>query len=371
MVSALIRAGADVDSKNLITRNTALHYAQSLPVAEALVRGGATVDALDTLSWTPLLSMCFFGHTDIARFLISRNANVNHLTLNCVCALHKAVEEDRFELTKMLVEFGAANVNLPDAMGLTPLHLAVGKPEIIKFLLKNRANVGLMDEFDQRTPLMHFIKHWASYSEVAMLLRARSNVNTMDMARNTPLHYAAQNGSARLMKLLINHGHPVVCRNDVQRTPMHVASANLNCEAILMLFNNGHPIDPPDKWYYTPLHHAARANEAEVCSLLLKLGHPPNVFDSSRYTPLHIAVNCQSESVVRVFARFVQDLSPRDSYGLSPRDWATLFNGDKTIIQIFDEAFLTRFSWALIGAKIRSRVPDALILEEIRSHVFP
>lgn len=103
------------------TGETALHKAAAnghLAAVEFLVEQGADVEALDYTCGTPLVDAVYFRHPEIARYLMSKGANVNH-----------------------------AHV---DASRTTPLMFASsqGCVEIVKDLLANGADVTMSDDDD-------------------------------------------------------------------------------------------------------------------------------------------------------------------------------------------------------------------------------
>jgi len=107
-------------------------------VVDVLVRYGADVNSMSDTGSTPVRSACFMTHLDIVRLLVSHNAdiqkpnfnggtclinsvqsvelcefllqqgaNVNAQDIQCKTALHYAIQEHRFETTKLLLLFGA------------------------------------------------------------------------------------------------------------------------------------------------------------------------------------------------------------------------------------------------------------------------
>ena len=52
------------------------------------------------------------------------------------------------------------------------------------------------------------------------------NVNAKDEDKNTPLHYAAENGHILSVRILLDAGAKLSAKNDDNDTPMHTASAN-------------------------------------------------------------------------------------------------------------------------------------------------
>jgi ankyrin repeat protein len=94
--------------------------------------------------FTPLGLACFFGHEEIARFLLLKGAEVNVPSKNAfsVYPLHSAVAADNADITKILLEAGA-EVNVTQQSLVTPLHSAAhnGNIEIIILLLEAGSDI--------------------------------------------------------------------------------------------------------------------------------------------------------------------------------------------------------------------------------------
>ncbi|WDF56624.1 ankyrin repeat domain-containing protein [Mucilaginibacter sp. KACC 22063] len=94
--------------------------------------------------FTPLGLACYFGHLEVAKYLILKGADVNLPADNNfrVAPIHSAVAGNFTAITKLLIENGA-NVNVVQQAGSTPLHAAAqnGNLDILILLLENGASV--------------------------------------------------------------------------------------------------------------------------------------------------------------------------------------------------------------------------------------
>lgn len=113
--------------------------AGKLEVVKCLVKHGADVNSVSDTGSTPVRSACFMTHLDIVKFLVENNADilkpnynggtclinsvqsvplcdyllkkgadVNAQDIQMKTALHYAIQEHRFETTKLLLEYGAS-----------------------------------------------------------------------------------------------------------------------------------------------------------------------------------------------------------------------------------------------------------------------
>jgi ankyrin repeat protein len=107
------------------------------------------INSFSVDGFTPLGLACYFGHEDIARFLVLKGAEVNVATNNGynVFPIHSAVAANNFNITKMLLDAGAYP-NVCQKSGVAPLHTAaqLGNIELIILLLEHGAEVTLRME---------------------------------------------------------------------------------------------------------------------------------------------------------------------------------------------------------------------------------
>lgn len=103
----------------LVTAATAGHLA----VVEALLKGGAIVDAADQEGYTALIRGAERGDVDIVELLLKRNAKPNAQTRQGVTALMVGARLGNSEIVRVLLD-RKANPNTPDFTGRTALTYA-------------------------------------------------------------------------------------------------------------------------------------------------------------------------------------------------------------------------------------------------------
>ena len=155
-------------------------YARRAEIAELLVSRGAEVNiwtaaamsdrtvverelnANPTLiasyssdGWTPLHLAAFFGHKDLAEFLVDRGADIHARSENTMCnfPLHAAVAGRHTEVAAILLTHGA-EVDGRQVSGYTALHSAAanGDESTILLLLAHEAKRDLRNE-EGKTPM--------------------------------------------------------------------------------------------------------------------------------------------------------------------------------------------------------------------------
>lgn len=131
MVAMLLNHSADIRLTN-IEGCTCIHVAAFQGNANALKvlltknAWPSIVEETNNFGLTALQIAASFNHFEVFKLLVTiGKANINYQTnSNTKTALHFAVEEDNLEMAKFLVDSGAS-LSLPDADGDSPLHMAI------------------------------------------------------------------------------------------------------------------------------------------------------------------------------------------------------------------------------------------------------
>lgn len=113
----------------------------NLKTVTDLIESGASPNAkLQSEGSSALMLASAKGHTEMAKVLIDKGADVNAAKPNGWTALMGAASSGHLDIVKMLVERGA-DVNARHAYGYTGLKLAKGKnhKQIAEFLVKSGA----------------------------------------------------------------------------------------------------------------------------------------------------------------------------------------------------------------------------------------
>ena len=106
------------------------------------------------------------------------------------------------------------DVNLKDAVGRTPLHIAAEKGDIdvAMFLIETGADVNVTDA-KGNTPLIFFIHKTADLKLIRRLLEKGAAVNTQNRTGETALMYAAWRGHANIVRLLLENRADATLKN--------------------------------------------------------------------------------------------------------------------------------------------------------------
>jgi len=120
--------------------------------------------------YTPLQLACFFGHADVARYLVGNGAQIDAVSKNAMAIqpLHAAAAGNHTAIVQLLLEAGA-DPNAVQQDSFRPLHAAAqnGNAELARLLLAHDADPALSDALG-RTP--RDLAMEGGHTEVAGLL---------------------------------------------------------------------------------------------------------------------------------------------------------------------------------------------------------
>lgn len=219
----------------------------------------------DVICFTPLQVAVLSNFTAIVDLLLSKGADPNRQGLlkkdpyESIIPISFRYSVSSFRRTQKVVgdEHEPAAVFHRCGDGITPLHIACHSYakhknlELIESLLKNEANVQLVDDF-RRTPIF-FTQH---LEVVDLLLDYGADINHQDMYGLTILHVAVKDKRNDRVDELLKRGMKPEIRSDNGRSAYHFAASGRNLEALKLMLKL-HPIDLSnhvDSDGNTPLH---------------------------------------------------------------------------------------------------------------------
>lgn len=375
MVVMLIEAGVDVNQTDS-NGNTALHAASTAEVADALVRLGADVDALNNKQESPLYAACFNQRQDVVDLLIEHSADPNQSTT--AVPLIVACQMNNDKLVKILLDYGAdpnisnvhvrtrgkftsssranalciacenyndfivkalvaedAEVNVVGARGNSALHLA------IRGLSRTKAATGMMD---------------LEIIDVLLSKLDSTAINMVNENGKTPLSSAVKKGLHEVVVKLVNSGadvnagssdhHPLIvaceiCINSTAKLANHMravrmafkkltkgvaaaaaaagsdskenaASGTSNLSTIELLMTHKAAVNVKTRDGRTPLYIAVENELDDVVSLLLEHGAKTQMTTTYRH-PLIYACEYGSESIAELLLNWSADVNVSDS----------------------------------------------------------
>ena len=272
---------------------TPLHVASeegNVKVVRLLVENGA-----DATLGAPLHVVTRYGYSEVAKILVERGADLSTQTRDGQSPLHVASAYGNMEITRLLVEHGA-NLTTQDNRGLTPCDVAwrEGHSEIAHFLTEHAACTTAQAD-DERT--------------LSPLPEEEQGANATTVANNrwTPLHVAAEQGNAEVVRALVEHGMDVAARADNGWTPLHVASSCGSVEVLRILVEHGADVTARADNGWTPLHVASSCGSVDVARFLVNHGVDATVQATDGRTALLVAAEVGNVAVIRILVEHSTD----------------------------------------------------------------
>jgi len=234
------------------------------------------------------------------RALLSQRANVNTPQADGMTALHWAAYQDDLDLARLLVRAGA-NVKAANRYGVTPLSLACtnGDGAMVAMFITAGADVNAPLPGGE-TPLMTAART-GNLAAVKALINAGAHVDAKDDRRGqTAVMWAAAEGHAAVVQALIDADADFKARVPSGLSPLMFAVREGRADVVRVLLKAGAdvnetvPVEGRRRGYgggqppagTTPLLLAVRNAHYELASLLLDAGANPNA-DLPGYTVLH------------------------------------------------------------------------------------
>ena len=139
----------------------------------------------------PLSTAVESGNVAVVKLLLSRRADLNtDVSDGNMLALHHASESGSFDMVRAITASKSVNLDILNATGYTPLHVALPYQNIVQHLVDHRANIDAISRDDGSTALLIAAKSGLLKS-VKVLLAAKASVNVPDNEGVTPLWVAA------------------------------------------------------------------------------------------------------------------------------------------------------------------------------------
>lgn len=227
VAQALYKAGADLYLLDNAGLSPLTQVFQSpLAFAEAFFTEDV-LEARDSARNTPLFHTAFQANLPMAQLLLKKGASIRAQNLAGQTVLHEAVRLGNLPLAALLIKSGAA-VTAADNQGNTPLHNLVlfDSLEMGELLLASGADLGAKNK-EGRTVLQEAVRR-GLVKATGWLLKKGSDANTRDSQGRTPLFDAVQGGGVELVRLLLAAGAGVNLRDASGSTAAHSAAAAAN-----------------------------------------------------------------------------------------------------------------------------------------------
>jgi len=247
-----------------------------------LLQPNTDLEQRDEKGRTALFRASRLGKSDLVRLLLDRRADPNALDSSGEASLQAAARYGHAECLELLVAAGAHLDHFPppesSPYSETALCSAARKqPDLAKVLLRYGADPNV-SSIARRLPLGMVLAHSGDIELVQLLIQKGADVNALDHAGNTPLHYAAESGNIPLIRILLDAGANVDSINR-QGEPV-LCSAILRSDGDIPAVVRALLDHRPDlalkagSWEKTALELAIQQDQTEAAEMLRAAGSP-------------------------------------------------------------------------------------------------
>ena len=356
VVKYLLVKEADLAVKTDISRSVyrSAAYSGYISILKLLLTHSKVhVNDVDNKNFTPLHLAVQQNHTDVVKYLLSKEADVAIKTDSGRSVYHNAAYNGYISILQLLVTHSKVHVNDLDNTHFTALHLAVQKnrTEVVKYLLAKEVDVAI------KTDIGRSIYHSAAYKGYISILQllvthSKMHVNDVDNKNFTPLHLAVQQNHADIVKYLLLKEADVSIKTDGGRTVYHSTAFYTNLDVLqLITSHDNRYINDVDNKGFTPLYLAVQQGKTDFTRYLLSnnanasiktslgrtLCHKAaydgklsilqllvchndvhvNAVDNKKFTALHLAVQQNHADVVKYLLSKEADAAIKTDIGRS------------------------------------------------------
>ena len=218
-----------------------------------------------------------------------------------------------------------------------PLKKEKEEDSILLYLLRNRANPNMKD-FYGLTPL-HYAAMRGNVVAARQLLETKTNdlnIESKDRTKMTALHSAASNGSFDVCQVLLDHGAELRALDEEDMTPLHFAAMEGHLGIVLLFFRIGEErggwselakmIMDQDRDEQTALHLAVENGHIDIVRACLDRGANVNFVKANLITPLHLACTSGQLEIVQILLQHEADIEAKNALQETPLHRAALFN---------------------------------------------
>lgn len=267
MAQLLLKKGASLRAQNL-AGSTALHEAVRLgnvPLASLFIKAGASVTAADNQGNTPLHNVVLFDSLEMGELLLANGADLRSQNKDGRTVLQEAVRRNLLKLSGWLVKQGA-DPNTRDNLGRTPLFDALqGGVDMVKLLLSAGTGVNLRDATG--STVTHVAATTANQAVADLLLAAGADLFAENASGVTPVVLALK-GTPENWKVFFSPKN-VNSQNNQGQTALHLAVvAGVGAPAIQYLVGLGADLQIRNKDGKTAAEAAAAAGRADLAPWL-------------------------------------------------------------------------------------------------------
>jgi len=294
-----------------------------LKKSETIIHSDCQIDSTDSISLVyDLVDAIQNNRTELAKYLISKGADINALGPYDESILSKASRMGNIELVKILVEKGA---DLEKGV-YSALLSATNRNNlaIVKYLINSGADVNSISKpkFNGgKTALMLACEN--GHHEIALyLIHKGADINKVDNRKESALSKALKNKMPDLAIGLVNEGANVNQKCEDGNTPLMLAVIYCDTQTVMYLISKGAIVQYVNNWGQSPLS-LSLDKDASLTKYLVEHGADVNhvmhnlhdFTDVNDYTLLMVSVSKSSKETIQYLIDKGADVNKATPFG--------------------------------------------------------
>ncbi|KAL9069660.1 MAG: hypothetical protein Q9161_005360 [Pseudevernia consocians] len=232
------------------------------------------------------------------------------------------------DITRLRKLLNDANLDKPDSQGYTPLMVAAAtdQEQVVDDL--KRRGASLKPSRSEGDTAIHLACRHAGVAVVLSFLKHVEMLDIRGAEGRTPLMSSIQNPREDIAKRVLGSVDNVEASDDHKRTALHYAALEGKAEIVRLLIMNRKASQNATtrKYGWTPLHYAAPRRHAEVIELLGKNGTDCNTLTSKQdgaRSAIHLVLlkkdlSSNGAECIRLLLRYGANIEQRDGAGRTP-----------------------------------------------------
>ena len=237
--------------------------------------------------------------------------------VNSLTGLHLASSFGLEDAARDILASGNVEIDAETRMGTTALigAAAAGHVQTVRLLLREKADTSKTNWYGTA---LHCAAEAGQCESIRVLLDAGMAVDCRDPFQRTSLHCAVGMGRTSAVALLLRRGADPTAPDEDGRTPVHHAvEGDFARQTLPFLVEHGVDINKKILGS-TMLHNAAKEGYTNKVDVLLANGADVECRDNDGYTPLHCATSRNRKWTVRKLLRKGANVNSKNNDGITP-----------------------------------------------------
>lgn len=257
---------------------------------------------------TPLHLACAWGLELVVQCLMEHGADVNIQDADGNCPLHIAIQNQHSVIISLLLAHPNLNLSLKNRQGYSPFAVAMmTKNNKAAQAILNREPTAAEQTDNKGRNFLHTAITNGDIESVLFLISVHANVNSrvQDAHQHTPLHLAVLALSEIIVRNLLLAGANVNDRTLHGETALHLAATNDNANISTALIENGVDIDALDENSNNALHIAVQhSNLHTIRCLLTESNINAEALNGKGQNSLHVLSQYGKDNAAAIFELF-------------------------------------------------------------------